>query len=124
MSENRIVPAQRNRTSDEESLDVWGFRDSAFQLLPNGSVTLTGSRYALSGTELPDLWPWMSRVLGVPLHPDDRHDPHYPPEIPPARSNPGFQAEIGELDVFMTVDPEVRLRHGHGHTVEEMYLLK
>lgn len=123
----RIIPEPRpHGEGDEESPDVWGFRDSAFSVLPNGNVTLTGSRYALSGLELPELLPWMRRVLGVALPPEDTHDSHYPPEVPPARSNPGFLREVADLlpEHACSDDPEVRLRHGHGHTVEEMYLLK
>ena len=50
----RASPPTIPKAGDEESLDVWGFRDSGFRILPNGSVLLTGSRYALSGVELPE----------------------------------------------------------------------
>jgi len=126
-AEGRIIPEARPRGSgDEESLEVWGFRDSAFQVLPNGSVSFSGSRYPVSGIELPDLLPWMRRILGVELPVSDTHDSHYPPEIPPPRVNPEFLRELeGVLpDEALSDDPEARLRHGHGHTVEEMYLLK
>jgi alkyldihydroxyacetonephosphate synthase len=126
-AEGRILPGERpKRSGDEESPDVWGFRDSAFTLRPDGSVLLTGSRYPVSGLELPDLMPWMRRVLGVELPPSDTHESHYPPEIAPPRLNPGLLRELAELlpEDALSDDPEVRLRHGHGHTVEEMYLLK
>ncbi|HEY9385228.1 MAG TPA: FAD-binding oxidoreductase [Gemmatimonadales bacterium] len=126
-AEGRIIPPPRaRRPGDEESPDVWGFHDSAFTLCPNGSVLLTGSRYPVSGVELPDLLPWMRRVLAVELPPGDTHDSQYPPSLPPPRSNPGFVREATELlpEHAMADAPEVRLRHGHGHTLEEMYLIK
>src|SRR5438094_7534577 len=76
----RIIPNQSPRLPrDAESLDVWGFRDSGFRVLQNGSVILTGSRYALSGMELPDLLPWMRKIFGVDLPIHDTHDSAYPP---------------------------------------------
>ncbi|HEV8148891.1 MAG TPA: FAD-binding oxidoreductase [Gemmatimonadales bacterium] len=125
--EARIIPPARPPgPAEEESLDVWGFRDSAFSVLPNGNVTMSGSRYPTSGVELPELFPWMQRVLGVELPNNDIHESHYPPDIPPARNNPGFLREAETLlgEAGLSDDPEIRLRHGHGHTVEEMYLLK
>src|ERR1051325_6617950 len=94
----RIVPDDPpDRGHEEESLDVWGFRDSAFTVLPNGNVMLTGSRYALSGLELPDLLPWIRSVMGIDLPLDDTHRSNYPPEVPPARANPAFQHALTEI---------------------------
>lgn len=124
---DRITPgASPAHEGDEESLDVWGFRDSAFTVLPNGNVVLTGSRYALSGAELPDLLPWTSRVLDVHLEPDDTHDSGYPPDVPPPRESPLFAAELRSFlpDDSLSTDAMVRLRHGHGHTLEDMYAIK
>lgn len=111
---------------DEESLDVWGFRDTAFKIKNNGSVELTGTRYSLSGQELPSLLPWVSEVMQVPVRPDDVNQPHYPTEIPTAKSHPGL---LTELKTFLqedqaSQDPQIRLRHGHGHTQEEMFAIK
>jgi alkyldihydroxyacetonephosphate synthase len=112
--------------NDEESLDVWGFRDTAFQIKPNGSVELTGNRYSLAGQELPSLLPWVSEVMEVPIRPDDVHAPHYPTEISPPKNHPAL---LAELKLFLaedqiSQDPQLRLRHGHGHTQEEMFAIK
>jgi alkyldihydroxyacetonephosphate synthase len=110
----------------DESPDVWGFRDSGFTVLPNGSVQLTGSRYALSGSELPDLIPWVKKVMGVEFLLTDTHDSAYPPAIPPSLRNPDLLATLQGLlpENAISSDPLVRLRHGHGHTLEEMYAIK
>jgi alkyldihydroxyacetonephosphate synthase len=87
---------------------------------------LTGSRYELCGEELCDLLPWVQRTIHPDVSPHDLNPPRYPPEIPPARENPAFEAEIRKhlKDDQISLDPEVRLRHGHGHTQEEMYAIK
>jgi alkyldihydroxyacetonephosphate synthase len=123
----RFVPDRwRPPEDEEESLEVWGFRGAGFELLPNGSVVLRGARYAGSGVELPELLPWVNRTLAIRIEPGDEHPPRYPPEIPPPRSNPSFLREIAGFlpDSALTTDAEQRLRHGHGHTLEEMYAIK
>jgi alkyldihydroxyacetonephosphate synthase len=111
---------------EEESLDVWGFRDSAFTLRPNGHVVLTGARYELSGCELPALLPWMQGVLGVAIPVDDLHVPAYPPPLPAPREQSVFLHALRAIlpDHAISDEPLTRLRHGHGHTLEEMYAIK
>ena len=128
-SSPRIFPPPPPPVEDDEhaiSPDVWGFRDTGFMILPNGSVTLTGGRYALSGSELPDLLPWMKRQLGVDFSVADTHDAAYPPVIPPSRTDAEFIAAVHAIlpADAMTDNPLVRLRHGHGHTLEAMYSIK
>ncbi len=124
---HRIIPGPAPTTDDDAlAPDVWGFRDTRFTLLPNGSVTLTGGRYALSGQELPDLLPWVERVMSVTLPRTGLQESAYPPVVPAARECRGFlaaaRAELGEAHV--SSDPLVRLRRGHGQTLEEMYRIK
>lgn len=123
----RIVPGELPReTGDEESLDVWGFRDTAFELRPDGVVVLTGSRYELSGLELPDLLPWSRDQLAVDLRPEDVHSSHYPPPVPAPVENAAFLEELRKRlpEEALSQDPLLRLRHGHGHTQEEMWAIK
>ena len=124
---HRIIPGSTPCPDrDEESLDGWGFRDSEFVVRADGSVLLTGSRYPLSGLELPDLLPWIRTVMGVDFLAGDTHDSAYPPELPAPRESPGFLAAAGEILPADAVssDPLVRLRHGHGHTLEEIYAIR
>jgi alkyldihydroxyacetonephosphate synthase len=124
---DRIIPAARPiPTGEEESLDVWGFRGAGFELLENGSVILHGARYTGSGVELPDLLPWVRKILDVAIQPGDIHRSDYPPAIPSPRPNPGFLREIEEVlpQGAVSSDAELRLRHGHGHSLEEMWAIK
>ena len=111
---------------DVESADVWGFRDSGFEVNEAGHVFARGTRYAISGHELPHLLPWMREVLQVELDPRDRLPSRYPGELPDSRADAALVQALGEClsPAQVSAEPEVRLRHGHGHTQEEMYAIK
>ncbi len=123
----RIVPgAPTIPPDDEESLDVWGFRDTRFAINDNGSVILTGSRYGLCGQELPNLLPWIRDVMKLELDPRDRYPSGYPTKLPEAIISPATRSELKKFlkDSQISTDPLIRLRHGHGHTQQEMYAIK
>jgi alkyldihydroxyacetonephosphate synthase len=111
---------------DEVSLDVWGFRDTAFRINPTGHIELAGHRYPLSGHELADLMPWIRRTLGVQVDANDRLPSSYPPPIPEPVRSPEFERALRSFlaDTQISNDAAIRLRHGHGHTQEEMYAIK
>ena len=115
-----------DRPDEAESLDVWGFNDTHFDFTANGDVTVRGSRYELSGKELPRFLPWVKDTLECDVNPRNIHQPHYPTSIP----EPHIQTEfLAALEKFlspqqMDTSGEIRLRHGHGHTQEEMYAIK
>ncbi len=126
-ADDRIIPGDPpHHEGDEESLDVWGFRDSGFVVTPKDDVMLSGSRYPLSGAELPELLPWVCGILGVDLDIADTHDSVYPPRIPPPNHNSAFLQEAQNIlpEGDISTDGEIRLRHGHGHTLDEMYSIK
>lgn len=112
--------------SEAESLDVWGFRDTRFEARPDGVVVLTGSRYELSGQELPDLLPWAKRTIHPDFAPSNLNLPHYPPAIPDPVRNGAFLEDVSKILSAgqRSEDAEIRLRHGHGHTLEEMWAIK
>ncbi len=119
-------PAPPTRDADPLAPDVWGFADTHFTVLPNGNVTLTGNRYALCGVELPDLLPWVEGVMGVALPRAAVRASHFPPPVSAPRPCAGFMRDaISALGAaHVSLDDLVRLRHGHGQTLEEMYRLK
>lgn len=119
-------PPPASSPAEAESLDVWGFRDTHFDFSANGHVIIRGDRYELSGKELPRFLPWVREVLQVAVDPREVHQPRYPTRIPDSQATEDF---LGELRGFLSahqveLSPEVRLRHGHGHTQEEMYAIK
>jgi alkyldihydroxyacetonephosphate synthase len=123
-----IIPdPPRPPAEDEaESLDVWGFRDTHFDINENGNVVIRGNRYELSGKELPRFLPWVREVLGIDLDVREVHKPRYPTTIPepllPAELLALLQGFLGPNQI--DTNPEIRLRHGHGHTQEEMFAIK
>lgn len=120
------APPSPPSETEGERLDGWGFLDSGFDLLPNGAVTMRGSRYALSGLELPDLLPWIRKVLDADLSGDDLHPTGYPPPVPAPVEHPAFVAELHTVlpDHAVSADPLLRLRRGHGHALEEIYAVR
>jgi alkyldihydroxyacetonephosphate synthase len=113
-------------SNEDESFDVWGFRDTHFDFSENGHVVIRGSRYELSGKELPRFLPWVRETLECDVNPRNINKPNYPTAIPEPHVSQEF---LNDLKAFLKpnqlgTDGEVRLRHGHGHTQEEMYSIK
>lgn len=122
-----IYPEPLRITADEtESFENWGFADTKFAINKRGNVMIEGNRYELSGQELPRLLPWISGVLGIEIDPKDIHQSAYPLNIPAPLKNTEF---ISAMKSFLNenqinTDGEIRLRHGHGQTQEEVFALK
>lgn len=109
-----------------ESLDVWGFSDTHFEIDKDANVILTGARYPLCGQKLPYLLPWIEKTFEVKIPLQELNTPSYPPKIPEPHLNQDF---VTDLQAFLQEDQQnqdafERLRHGHGHTQEEMYAIK
>ncbi len=128
MTKDRLIyPEPVKIGPDEaESWDNWGFRDTSFTINERGVVQITGDRYELSGQELPRLLPWIRETLAIDLDANDRHATSYPTEIPASRLSAEFRSALGEIltDEQIDTSGENRLRHGHGHTQEEMFAIK
>lgn len=123
----RIVPEPApSRAGDAERLDAWGFADSGFVVGARGEVGFQGSRYAISGHAIPDLVPWAEGILGLPLDPKDDFVSHYPTPVPPRVEAPRLEAALAARIPAdrLSTDPKLRLRHGHGHTQEDLWAIK
>jgi alkyldihydroxyacetonephosphate synthase len=127
MDSNRIVPPPPVvPPEDQESISVWGFSDTHFQMLDGDVVRMTGDRYELAGTDLPEILGWVRDQIHPDIGADNLNPSQYPPSIPEARVNEAFVAEIRSFlqGDQLDDDAELRLRHGHGQTQEEMYRIK
>jgi alkyldihydroxyacetonephosphate synthase len=124
--DTRFVPPPPPAATPTEAADGWGYADTRFEVQPDGSVTLTGGRYELSGKPLPSLLPWMKKTLAAPLAYDNKNQPHYPPAVPEPRRSAELSAELGAFlgADQLSDDPLVRLRHGHGHTGAEIWAVR
>lgn len=111
---------------ERESQENWGFADTSFAINDRDAVTILGSRYELSGKELPRLLPWIREVLRVDVDTSDVFKSSYPTAINPPVRNEDFLNQIGKTIAADRIDfdDENRLRHGHGHTQEEMFAIK
>ena len=123
----RIVPdSPVLHPEDEESPAVWGFRDTAFEIIDGTVVKMSGDRYELAGQDLPDLLGWVRDAIHPDVGADNQNPSCYPPPIPEARIQEAFVGEIRSFlnDDQLSDDGELRLRRGHGQTQEEMYCIK
>jgi len=110
---------------DELSLDVWGFLDSRFEVNADGDVTFIGDRYPISGKVLPELLPWARETIDAPLEPFDVHESSYPPELPERVQYEAFETAAVEIvgSQHISFEARDRLRHGHGHSQEDMWAI-
>src|SRR5262249_22648066 len=79
---------------EAESLDVWGFNDTHFDISENGHVMIRGTRYELSGKELPRFLPWVREVLECNVSAKDINRPQYPTAIPEPHLGTAFLADL------------------------------
>ena len=102
----------------------WGFADSHFVINEDGSVTLTGSRYDLSGYRMYDFLPYVERELDIKLDLNDRMQEVQPKPVTSPHRNRAFCETVEKhfrVDQY-TFDDEERLLHSHGQTTsEEVY---
>jgi alkyldihydroxyacetonephosphate synthase len=126
VSPEAAAPGVSTLDTEAESTHVWGFADTRFEMDPDGTVRLTGSRYALCGLPLRRLLPWVNATLQVTLRPDDAVPPAALPPVPHCHVHAEFAAALRKLlrTDQLSQDSTVRQRHGHGHTQEEMVAIK
>lgn len=118
----RIVPGPvKVSESEREHERMWGFADSGFELAA-GTLTLRGARYESSGVPLPAFLPFVTRAVGVPLDPtsERRLAPLVVPSGPDVTELArALEDALGASHV--STDGPVRVRHGHGHHLEEIF---
>jgi len=120
----RIVPAPITEPrGDRQSLRAWGFEDSGF-VVRGDVVRFESARYPGAGADLPLFAPFVETAIGVPFDANSRNEPRAV-QVP---EGPNVDALLARLEQALGTDavsaiPEVRLRHGHGHHLEEIFHL-
>jgi len=116
----------RPNAQDAEARMFGVFAIPRFSINENGHAVISGNRYELSGKELPGCShgyakPWGSRLFPKRFTnpPTRRKSQRRSPPRDLSRTLREFLTEQQLSD-----DGEVRLRHGHGHTQEEMFAIK
>ncbi len=114
-----------NGTLDDSLWDhKWGFKDTRFVVQPDRSVSVTGSRYAISGAEMPEFIPFVEEMLQVKFDVNDVKAERADKPVPPPRANPAFTQALAAAfpgDRF-SQDDRQRLLHSHGQTTaDEVY---
>uniref|UniRef100_A0A1I8GBL3 Alkylglycerone-phosphate synthase n=2 Tax=Macrostomum lignano TaxID=282301 RepID=A0A1I8GBL3_9PLAT len=117
-----VIPKHRQ---DLLKWNGWGYQDSQFAVTNQRTLTFTGQRYQLSGSEMPALVEWMEKALGASI--DQRSPAKFtrPENIPPpVQVNADFMSAIRQLGLSHSDAGPDRLFRGHGHTLEEMFTLR
>lgn len=102
----------------------WGYRDTYFVVNPDGSVRVTGDRYAVSGYDMPGFIPFLEDTLAIKFDLNDTKPELADKPVPPPVVNAAFAAALAaELPAGRSSDdPRERLLHSHGQTtVDEVY---
>ena len=102
----------------------WGYRDTRFMVNPDGSVKVTGDRYAVSGYDMPGFIPFLEETLAIKLDITDVKPERTDKPVPEPILNQGFIAALAAaLPGGRTSDDRrERLLHSHGQTtVDEIY---
>ncbi|HEX6384264.1 MAG TPA: FAD-binding oxidoreductase [Anaerolineae bacterium] len=117
---DRAVTGRDDRRYDHK----WGFTDTRFMVNSDRSVTVTGSRYALSGTEMPEFIPFVEEMLDIQLDLDDVKPECEDKPAPEPVINQAFCQALEQTfpATQYTRDKRQRLIHSHGQTTaDEVY---
>lgn len=120
--DRRLFPAPRTPSErDRPHARMWGFEDSYFEVV-EGTIRLNSRRYASGGAPLENFAPFVQKAIGVPFDPKETHPPDdavVPPALPCAELIAALSQTLGAGG--LSTEDAVRLRHGHGHHLEEIY---
>ena len=123
------LPVVEDLSEGDESLGFWGYRDSRFvlQMDENGetSVTMTGDRYGICGKPLRKLIPFIENETKTridPLHEFLRPPPVLGP-LPCDLSDQDIDL-LKSMSTKVSLSASDRIRHGSGHSQEDMYLIR
>jgi alkyldihydroxyacetonephosphate synthase len=102
----------------------WGYTDTRFEFVDDRTVRVSGSRYPISGYEMPFLVAFVEDVLGIAIRREDSYAEREDIGAPEPNVEAAFGNAVKERfrDAQVSFDPKVRLVHSHGQlSVEEVY---
>jgi alkyldihydroxyacetonephosphate synthase len=105
----------------------WGYRDSKLLFSNEQVCEMTGNRYKISGHKLPMLKDWFMNNLGAAVERTSFAQPEMTADkIPNAILNDAFMNEFKNRynHIELSDDPQDRLFRAHGHTMDELFMLR
>ncbi|MEM7333773.1 MAG: FAD-binding oxidoreductase [Chloroflexota bacterium] len=110
-----------SQSKDETYAHKWGFKDTRFVANPDFTVTVTGDRYEISGTTMPEFLPFVEEMLDIKIDLNDRKTEVENKPIAQPHVNDAFCKTL--TDTFpssqYTQDNNIRLVHSHGQTTAD-----
>lgn len=121
-SKSDVMPKHRQ---DLLKWNGWGYKDTKFVFADDNIVEVKGDRYKISGHRLPLLADWFKGIIGA--EPDRKSLPQ--PEmtvdqLPKAIVNENFMRDFTPSKIAYSDDPQDRLFRAHGHTMDELFILR
>lgn len=113
-----------DESEGERYAHKWGYQDTHFDFADPGTITVSGSRYPVSGYTMPFLIPFVEEGLGIPIKPEDVIPEKVSLDLPQPVSNDAFLATLRSClkTDQITQEPQQRLLHSHGQlSVDEIY---
>jgi len=117
-----IIPKRRQELL---KWNGWGYRDTRFEFNNDSVCEVTGDRYKISGHTLPILKDWFISVIGASLERTSFAQPEMTADkIPNMITCEPFMNELKQTQISYTDDPQDRLFRAHGHTMDELFILR
>lgn len=86
---------------------------------------MTGDRYKISGHTLPLLLEWFKGIIGASTDRKSFAQPEFSAEqLPKAIVNEQFMLDLNQTKLSFSEDPQDRLFRAHGHTMDELFMLR
>ena len=83
----------------------WGYADTRFVVNPDRSVKVTGSRYAVSGYDMPGFLPFVEEMLGVQIDLNDVKPERMDKPVPAPILNAAFSAALAAAFAPAQISP-------------------
>ena len=99
----------------------WGFDDTRFKVNPDRTVTVTGSRYAISGTVMPGFIDFVEEMLDIQFDMNETKQEIVDKPVPDPILNDSFCQAIEKAfsNGRYTLDKRERLIRSHGQTTAD-----